>query len=223
MEKVNVLLPMKGNSERVPNKNLKKFNDFPLYHAIIKVLLKSKLIEGIYVNTDSNDIIEDINDNFPEVNTIIRPFEIQGDHVSMNKIIEHDLSMIDGDYFLQTHSTNPLLTVHTIDNAIRYYFEIKEDYDSVFSVTKWQSRFYWEGGEPINHDPKELVRTQDLKPIFEENSNIYIFSKNSFKKAGNKRIGNNAAMFNVNKIESIDIDEIEDFRVAEIIYGNRNN
>src|SRR6056297_678317 len=221
MLKVNVLLPMKGHSERVPNKNLKSFNDSPLYHAIINVLLNSKLVDGIYVNTDSKDIIDDINENFSEVNIIHRPIEIQGDHVSMNKIIDYDLSNIDGDYFLQTHSTNPLLEVSTIDKAIEFYFANLDKYDSVFSVTMWQTRLYWKDGSPINHDPKELIRTQDLTPVFEENSNFYLFSKESFNRAGKKRIGIKPAMFEVGKIESIDIDEQEYFQIAEILYKNR--
>lgn len=214
---------MKGHSERVPNKNLRKFNGLPLYHAIINVLLKSDYIKGIYVNTDSDDIINDINTNFPTVNTIKRPKKIQGDHVSMNKIIGYDLSQIRGDYFLQTHSTNPLLKSSTLDKSIEFYNDNLDKYDSLFSVTKWQTRLYWKDGKPVNHNPKELLRTQDLTPVFEENSNFYLFTRQSFEMADNKRIGLKAAMFEVNKIESIDIDEPEDFQIAEILHKKRTN
>lgn len=223
MNKVNVLLPMKGHSERVPNKNLKNFNRVPLYRAILEILLKSDLVEGIYINTDSIKIIKDVHESYPGVNIIKRPENIQGDDVSMNRIIEYDLNQIDGEHFLQTHSTNPLLTRDTLDKGIEFYFENLDRYDSVFSVTKWQTRFFWEDGKPINHDPSLLIRTQDLTPVFEENSNFYMFSKESFIRADNKRIGLNPAMFEVNKIESIDIDEPEDFQIAEILYKNRTN
>lgn len=221
-EKVVALLPMKGHSERVPNKNLKDFCGKPLYHAILRKILKCSLINEVFINTDSEDIKSDVKKCFPEVNLIDRPKNIQGDHVSMNKIIEYDLSQIDGDHFLQTHSTNPLITVNTLESAIKYFMKKKMEFDSVFSVTKWQTRLYWEDGSPINHNPEELIRTQDLTPVYEENSNFFLFSKKSFERAGNRRIGKEPAMFEVNKLEAIDIDEPEDFKIAKILYENFN-
>jgi CMP-N-acetylneuraminic acid synthetase len=218
MDKINVLLPMKGHSERVPNKNLKKFGDSPLYHAIMDKISSSDYVDTVYINTDSKEIKDDAQRNFSNVMIIDRPEGIQGDHVSMNKIIKYDLSQIEGDHFLQTHSTNPLLQTETLDNAISYYFDHLGQFDSVFSVTEWQTRLYWKDGQPINHDPDELIRTQDLTPVYEENSNFYIFSKESFKKAGNQRIGLDPYMYPVNQLESIDIDEPEDFTIAELLY-----
>ena len=209
---------MKGHSERVPNKNMKPFAGAPLYHAIIKALLQSKQIEKVVINTDSATIKEDALNNFERVEIINRPNEIQGDFVSMNDIIDYDLSKLEGEHFLQTHSTNPLLTSSTIDMAIEKYFKVLGTYDSLFSVTRWQTRLYWEDGSPINHNPKELLRTQDLPPVFEENSNFYIFSKTSFKNVGNKRIGKNAYLEPINKLEAIDIDTPEDFEIAELLY-----
>lgn len=222
--KVKALLPMKGNSERVKNKNMKNFNGEPLYHAVIKSLLSSKYIECVVINTDSEIIAEDARRNFGDRVLIIdRPQEIQGDFVSMNNIIAYDLSKLDGEYFLQTHSTNPLLKTETINRAIETYFESLENYDSIFGVTKVQTRFYDKDANPINHNPEELLRTQDLEPMYEENSNFYIFSKDSFEKAGEKRIGLKAQIFEVNKLESIDIDEPEDFKLAELLYIHQDN
>lgn len=221
--KLIALLPMKGHSERVPNKNMRDFNDRPLYHAIMHTLLKSKYIEKVVINTDSEIITEDAKKNFGESVIIIdRPKEIQGGDVSMNVIINYDLSKVNGDHFLQTHSTNPLLRVETLDKAIETYFENLEKYDSLFSVTRVQTRFYDKNANPINHNPKELLRTQDLEPLYEENSNFYIFSKESFKNAGNRRIGLKPQIFEVNKLEAVDIDEPEDFILAEILYQNRD-
>lgn len=211
---------MKGHSERVPNKNLRNFGGAPLYHAMIKVLLKSELIENIYINTDSENIISDLGKHYPEVKIIHRPENLKGDLVSMNKIIEYDLSQIEGEYFLQTHSTNPLLTVETLNRGIEFYLENIDKYDSIFSVTRWQTRLYWENSLPINHDPKELIRTQDLTPVFEENSNFYLFTKESFNNSKKKRIGLKPGLFPINKIEALDIDEPEDFIIAEVLYKN---
>jgi len=221
--KVISLLPMKGHSERVPNKNMKNFNGIPLYHTIVNSLLASKYIESIVIDTDSKLIAEDAKKNFGDKIIIInRPIGIQGDFVSMNDIIDYDLSEIEGEHFLQTHSTNPLLTNKTIDKAIEKYFKELKNFDSIFSVTKVQTRFYDKNAKAINHNPNKLLRTQDLEPMYEENSNFYIFSKNSFKKANKKRIGIKPLVFEVNKLEAIDIDEPEDFIIAELLYKNKD-
>lgn len=221
--KIIALLPMKANSERVPNKNMRDFNGFPLYHAIVKSLLNSKYIKSVVINTDSKIIAKDAKETFGDKIIIIdRPVEIQGDFVSMNNIIAYDLNKLDGEYFLQTHSTNPLLKSETIDKAIEKYFDGLENFDSAFGVTKIQTRFYDKNAKPINHNPKVLLRTQDLEPMYEENSNFYIFSKESFKNVGEKRIGLKPQIFEVNKLEAVDIDEPEDFILAELLYKNKD-
>ncbi len=223
MNQLNALLPMKGNSERVKNKNMRDFNGAPLYHAIVKSLLNSKYIKNVVINTDSEIIAKDAKETFGDKIIIIdRPVEIQGDFVSMNNIIAYDLNKLDGEYFLQTHSTNPLLKSETIDKAIEKYFDGLENFDSVFGVTKVQTRFYDKNAKPINHNPEELLRTQDLEPMYEENSNFYIFSKESFKNVGEKRIGLKPQIFEVNKLEAVDIDEPEDFILAELLYKNKD-
>ena len=133
----------------------------------------------------------------------------------MNDIINNDLENSDGAIYLQTHSTNPLLKAETITKAIQEFKNSNRD--SLFSVTKLQTRLYWKDGKPVNHNPEELIRTQDLPPLFEENSNIFIFTKESFAKAGNKRIGLNPMLFEMDKLEAIDIDEPQDFIMAEAI------
>ncbi|MCV3470532.1 cytidylyltransferase domain-containing protein [Campylobacter sp. CNRCH_2015_0814] len=221
--KINALLPMKGNSERVKNKNMREFDGFPLYHAIVKSLLKSNYIDKILINTDSDIIAFDAKKNFRDKVVIIkRPKEIQGDFVSMNNIIAYDLTQCNGEYFLQTHSTNPLLKTSTIDIAIKKFFDGLDLYDSLFSVTKVQTRFYDKNAKAINHNPNELLRTQDLEPMYEENSNFYIFSKESFSLAGKKRIGLKPQIFPMNKLEAVDIDNPEDFTLAELLYKNRD-
>jgi CMP-N-acetylneuraminic acid synthetase len=218
MNQVTALVPMKGHSERVPNKNMKDFAGAPLFHRIICTLNKCSRVKNIVINTDSDIIKTNTKKFFPDVKVIDRPEEIQGDFVSMNKIIAYDLSCLEGEHFLQTHSTNPLLQSDTIEKAIENYFISGDEYDSVFSVTRYQTRLYWEDGSPINHNPAELLRTQDLSSVFEENSNFYIFSKESFKVSGNKRIGLKPLMFEISKMEAQDIDEPQDFKLAEILY-----
>lgn len=222
MKTVTFLLPMKGHSERVPNKNLKIFVEKPLYHYVLNEVLKSKFLNRVYINTDSESIIADVNQNFPDVQIIHRPKKLIGDFVSMNKIIEYDLLQIDGKMFLQTHSTNPLLSVETIDKALNFFLNENHQYDSIFSVTKWQTRFYWADSKPVNHNPHELLRTQDLPPLYEENSNFYIFTKQSFKAADNKRIGIKPYMFEMPSMEAVDIDTEFNFNLAEQIFKTKN-
>ncbi len=215
---------MKSNSERVPNKNMRSFDGAPLYHAVMKSLLASKYINNVAINTDSEVIAKDAKENFGDRVIIInRPKEIQGDFVSMNDIIEYDLSQLKGEHFLQTHSTNPLLRAETIDKAIEKYFEGLDEFDSVFGVTKVQTRFYDKDAKPINHNPQELLRTQDLEPLYEENSNFYIFSKEAFANADKKRIGLKPQIFEVNKLEAVDIDEPEDFKLAELLHIHKDH
>ncbi|MGB0879386.1 MAG: cytidylyltransferase domain-containing protein [Polaribacter sp.] len=220
MRRIVALLPMKGTSERVPNKNLKEFNGKPLYHIIMNTLLKSKYIDTIVINTDSEFLKSDILSNYKERVTVIdRDKEVCGNYVSMNKVIHQDINNVKSDIYIQTHSTNPLLKTKTIDSAIEKMMSILDtdnNNSSVFSVSKVQKRFYNQDATPMNHDPKMLV-TQHLTPIYEENSCFYIFTKKSFLN-NNSRIGVRPFMYEIDKIESTDIDELEDFIIAETLH-----
>jgi CMP-N-acetylneuraminic acid synthetase len=216
---IKALVPMKAHSERVPNKNIRNVNGKPLFHWIMENLSKSKYIDEIIVNTDSQDIAQSANENF-NVTILERPDYLKGDMVGIQPLIEYDLSKTNGEYYLQTHSTNPLLKSETIDAAIECFFSQKK-HDSLFSVTEVKTRFYWPNGNGINHNPKILIRTQDLDPIYEENSCFYIFSKETNEKIGN-RLGSNPLMFPINKLEAVDIDNMEDLYLAEFLLQNLN-
>ncbi|MFA6540144.1 MAG: acylneuraminate cytidylyltransferase family protein [Bacteroidota bacterium] len=206
---------MKHHSERVPGKNIRPLNDKPLLFWILQTLQKSKYINGIIVNTDSEEIASEVK-KYGKVEIHMRPEYLL--NITSNEaaqIIEYDLSITEGDYFLQTHATNPLLTTETIDNSIKIFFS-QLIHDSLFSVTPLKKRLYWEDGKPINHDPSRLIKTQLLPVVYEENSCIYIFSKTSFSKTKN-RLGANPMMFSMNPMESVDIDEEEDFILAEFL------
>ncbi|SHN49066.1 cytidylyltransferase domain-containing protein [Desulfovibrio litoralis] len=222
MNEITAILPMKGNSERVPNKNIRDFAGVPLFFHILDTLIDCKQITTILINTDSEKIA-DLAKNKEKVKIIERPNHLCGDTVPMNDIIAYDITHSNSEHFLQTHSTNPLLTKNSIEQSIHKYFKKLNEFDSLFSVTKWQTRFYWENGNPVNHNPNELLRTQDLPALYEENSCIYLFSKESFKAANNKRIGNKAQIFTLGQLESVDIDEEEDFILAELLAIQKKN
>ena len=135
----------------------------------------------------------------------------------MNEIIKHDLSLVDGEFFLQTHSTNPLVKAETFDKAINDFFTNLPKKDSLFSVNKYQTRLWDKYGKAINHNKNILLKTQDLEPLYEENSCIYIFGRKSFLEKNN-RIGDKPLIFEMDKFESVDIDEEIDFYIAEKMY-----
>jgi len=136
------------------------------------------------------------------------------------QIMAYDLNKTEGEYFIQTHSTNPLLKPQTIKNALNHFFENQNQNDSLFSVTSLQTRLYDNKFKAINHNPNKLIKTQDLPYIYEENSCIYIFSRQSFLENRN-RIGKTPYLFPINRYEAIDIDENYDFIFAEKVQQNR--
>lgn len=208
------LVPMRHSSERVPGKNYRPMAGKPLYSYIIETLQTCKGIDVIVVDTDSPIIMQGLRDGYPEVRVLERPEKLRGGMVSMNEIIKHDISQIEAEFYLQTHTTNPLITADTINRAIDTFLSAQPSNDSLFTVTRVQTRLWSQEGEPINHDPRELIRTQDLPPIYEENSCLYIFSGQIFLERNN-RLGHNPLMFEIDRKEALDIDEELDFDIAE--------
>lgn len=220
MPTIKALLFMKGHSARVARKNVKPLCGRPLLCWILEALSKSRYIEEIVLNTDDEEIARHAKDAF-DVTIHWRPdylLTITSNEAS--QIMAHDLSIMDGEHFLQTHSTNPLLKTETIDRAVETYFENIKNHDSLFSVTPLQKRFYWPDGRPVNHDPANMIKTQELPYIYEENSCIYMFSRHVFEKYG-RRFGQSPYMFAMDPYESVDIDEPIDFSVAEALMKER--
>ncbi|MEO0629946.1 MAG: acylneuraminate cytidylyltransferase family protein, partial [Planctomycetota bacterium] len=136
--------------------------------------------------------------------------------IPMNDDLLHNVGRLEVDQNLQTHSTNPLLRAGTIDLAVEAYFDGLDRHDSLFGVTRWQTRLYRADGSAVNHDPAVLARTQDLDPLFEENSNLYLFSRGVLEKHG-RRIGATPQLFEIDRLEAMDIDDHTGWRLAEAI------
>lgn len=227
-KKIVALLPMKAHSERVPGKNFRELAGRPLYQWILNTLISISDISIVVINTDARKILE--HDKIIRNKKVLirdRKSEICGDHISMNRIIADDIDNLDADIYLMTHTTNPFLSRNTIIDCLNIYREMYSvgKYDSLFTVNSLQGRFYTRNLEPINHDPEILMRTQDLDPLLEENSNLYIFNYESFKKSGT-RIGKLPYAFPTPRAESFDIDTTEDWTIAELIAESgmmRNN
>ena len=220
--KIAALVPMRHHSQRVPGKNFRNLAGKPLFHYILETLLQCPEIYQVAVNTDSEVIQNDIEKNFPGIIVIIRPEKLRADSIPMNEILMYDTGQVSADLYLQTHSTNPLLKATTISKAINEFRRQSPTFDSLFSVTRLQTRLWDQNTLPVNHDPDVLLQTQDLPPIFEENSCIYLFTAENLKRRGN-RIGENPMMYEIPVEEALDIDEESDFQIADLLMKNRLN
>ena len=212
------LLPMKANSERVKGKNFREFCGKPLFRWILDTLLEVGEIDQVIINTDARHILAE--NGLVETDRVKirdRKPEICGDLVSMNLVLADDVANVDADVYLMTHTTNPLVSADTIRKALATFEQARAagSADSLFTVDKVQTRFYRADSSPVNHDPDNLVRTQDLEPWFEENSNIYLFTRPSFESTS-ARIGRTPMMFEGPQFESIDIDTPQDWDFAVV-------
>lgn len=216
------LLPMKAHSARVKSKNFREFAGKPLFRWILDTILSVAEIDRVVINTDAREILSEhgLNDGDGGGRVMIRDRkqEICGDFVSMNLVLGDDVDNVSADTYLMTHTTNPLLGADTIRDALAKFAAARQasEADSLFAVNRVQTRFYREDGTPVNHDPDNLIRTQDLEPWYEENSNLYFFDRQSFART-DARIGKNPMMYTTPPLESVDIDDANQWAVAEAL------
>lgn len=218
---ITALLPMKLNSERVPNKNFKLMEGKPLFAWMLSTLCDLDFVDRVIINTDaSSDLFGEHLEN-SKITIRKRRKDLCGDLVSMNKIIEDDVLSDDNNIYLMTHTTNPLISKATFTKAFKAYMERNiSEHDSLFTATKFQGRFYYEGNVAINHDPNKLLRTQDLPPVYLDNSCMYIFDRINFLKT-RTRIGKKPMIFEIPQLEAIDIDTEDDWLLASLLLSRR--
>ena len=216
MTRLAALVPMRHHSQRVPGKNYRPLAGKPLFHHILESLLAVPEIETVMVDTDSEPVMDGLRRDFPQVRVLPRPEHLRADAVPMNEILLYDTSQVEADFYLQTHSTNPLLKSATISRAIQTFLADYPAHDSLFSVTRLQTRLWDANGHAINHDPNILLQTQDLPPVYEENSCLYIFSRENLAQRRN-RLGERPLMFEMDAAEAWDIDEELDFAFTEFL------
>ena len=218
--KIAALVPMRHHSQRVPGKNYRPLAGKPLFQHIVETLLAVPEIETVMVDTDSEPVMEGVRRLFPTVKLIQRPEHLRADDMPMNEILLHDTAQVQADFYLQTHSTNPLLKPQTVSRAIQSLFTNYPKNDSLFSVTRLQTRLYFQDGRAINHNPLELIQTQDLPPVYEENSCLYIFTRENLERKRH-RIGDTPLMFEIDADEAWDIDEELDFEITDFLMRKR--
>lgn len=219
-ETVAAIVPMRHSSSRVPGKNYRPLAGKPLYHHIVESLIAATRVTEVVIDTDSELLWRDAENKFPGVRLLERPYHLADEMVSMNDVLLNTVKQVDADVYLQTHSTNPLVRPTSIDAAIEAFRDGRPEHDSLFTVTPVHKRFWTGDGTPVNHNPDVLLRTQDLPPIMEENSCLYLFEREMLERRRN-RIGARPLLFALDAEEAFDIDEELDFVVVEGIWAKR--
>ncbi len=211
--KVVALVPIKLNSERLPNKNIKKFhNGRPLIYYILNTLIKIKTIDEVYVYCSDEEIKKYIPIG---IKYLKRNKKLDTSETKINEVLSAFAEDVEADVYVMTHATSPFIKAESIEKGLSSV--IDDDYDSALAVKKTQE-FFWKDGKPFNYDLNNIPRTQDLDEIFCETSGFYIYNKDTISNY-NRRIGFNPYLVEVSQIESIDIDEQEDFDIANAVFN----
>ena len=212
--KVTAVVPMKLNNRRLPQKNTKCFkNGKPLCWYILSTLLKINEIEEVYVYCSNPDIKKYIPE---DVNYLKRSEDLDQDSTKMNEVLQAFAREIPSDIYVMTHTTAPFIKSSSIKKGLEAV--LSGDFDSSFAVKKLQDCL-WTDGRAVKYELDNIPRTQDLPPLFEETSGFYIYKSNIITNL-NRRIGQKPFLVEVSEIESIDIDEPEDFKIADAIYNH---
>lgn len=208
------IVPMKLNNRRLPQKNTKCFtNGKPLCYYILSTLLTVNGVDEVYVYCSNPNIQEFI----PEgVKYLKRSESLDQDTTKMNEVLQRFAADVPADIYVMTHTTAPFISKESIEKGLQAV--LSGAYDSSFAAKKLQD-FLWKDGVPFNYELNNIPRTQDLPAFYEETSGFYIYRNEVMTKL-NRRIGEKPYIVEVGEIESVDIDEAEDFVIADAIYNH---
>ena len=215
MLNVVAFMPMRHSSERVPGKNYRDFNGEPLFHHMLQTLLGCPEVTRVVIDTDSPTVADQCAEKFPSVLVLPRADHLLGGEMAMTEILRYDATQVEADWYLQVHSTSPLLRSETVSKGLATLENSLDTHDSLFSVTRLQTRLYDADFKPVNHTPAELLRTQDLPPLYEENSGMYVFGNQQIAKG--RRFGDRPLLYEIDPLEATDIDEEADLVLAETL------
>lgn len=208
--KIVAIMPIKLKNERCPGKNTRMLGDKPLLQYELDNLKKTELCDSINVYCSDESIIPFL----PEgINFIKRPAFLDLPTSNFTQIFDNFMRVVDSEIYVYAHATAPFITVSTMRQCIKAVES--GEYDSAFCAIKLQD-YLWQDGEPLNFDASNLPRTQDLKPIYQETSGVYVFTKDVYKKH-KRRIGEKPFIKEVSFKEAVDIDNQEDFDLAEVL------
>lgn len=208
--KVVAFATIKLNSERVPHKNIQPIGTKPLCYHILNTALQVKEIDDVIVYCSDEKVKQYMPDG---AKFLKRDSRLDGSQIRAKDTYTAFLNDVDADVYIALCTTSPFTKVETLQNALKKV--LFEGYDSAFSA-KRQQTFAWYKGSPINYDPRNVPRTQDMEPVFIETSAFFIFKKELWTSYG-RRIGFHPYIQEVDEIESVDIDTMDDLKFAQII------
>lgn len=212
--KVVSFIPIKLNNQRLPGKNTMLLNGRPTCDYIFETISNVDAIDEKYVYCSNEEIIP-----------YIKPYEekglkflkrdpyLDGFMVKGLEIIDRFVKDVDADIYVLTHVTQPFTKSGSIAKALEKV--VSGEYDSAFSAVVLQD-YMWMNGKPFNYDMKNIVRTQDLDPIYMETGAFFIFKKEVFTELG-QRIGMHPYIYEIDQFEAVDIDTAEDFEFAKVV------
>ena len=220
-QRINVFLPMRAGSERVPNKNTKTFSGIKggLCKIKLEQLIKCSLIDSILVSTNDPEVVKIANTfNSKKIRVIIRPDELASSSSSTDDLIKYVPEVMPDGHILWTHVTSPFISSEVYDQIIGKYLEKLEDFDSLMTVTKLQ-KFIWKDSGPVNYnrDLEKWPKTQTIEPLWEVNSGVFLTKKNIYQ-TNNDRIGDKPYLFELSDDIAFDIDWLPDYKIAEALY-----
>lgn len=208
--KIVAIMPIKLNNERCPGKNIHNLGDKPLLQYELDNLKATNLCDSINVYCSDEAVVPYLPSG---INFIKRPKDLDLPTSNFTQIFENFMNIMDADIYVYAHATAPFISVNTMKQCIE---AVKSGmYDSAFCAVKLQD-YLWQDGEPLNFDATNVPRTQDLKAIYQETSGVYVFMKNVFKQY-RRRVGKNPFIKEVSFKEAVDIDNPEDFKLAEAL------
>lgn len=206
------IMPIKLNNERLPGKNTMLLAGKPLLQHQLLATLQTGLADEIYVYCSDEAVCPYL----PEgVKFLKRPARLDLPTSNFTQIFSAFSDTVPADIYVYIHATAPFITPETITECIRAVQS--GEYDSAFCATKIQD-FLWKDGEPLNFDAANVPRSQDLAPIYRETSGAYVYTRRVFE-TYHRRIGKKPYIKEVSFKEAVDINNPEDFRLAEAMAG----
>ena len=212
--KIVSFIPIKLNNQRLPGKNTMELDGRPLCDYLFETISSIDLIDEKYVYC-SDDAIKPFIKPYEKngISFLRRDKSLDGNMVKGLEIIDSFVKEVDSDIYVLAHVTQPFIKKETIEKGLDMV--LNGEYDSAFSAVLIQD-YLWRYGKPLNYNMKDIVRTQDLDPIYMETGAFFIFKKEVFTKYG-QRIGNKPYICETDQFEAIDIDTAEDFEFAKAV------
>jgi CMP-N-acetylneuraminic acid synthetase len=218
LSKYIALIPLRGGSKGIPNKNIKHMMEKPLCYWVLKAAINCSLIAKTVVSTDCPLITEVVKSLDLGVECINRPPELATDTASTEAVMLNFLKQYNFKNLITIQATSPLLTSNDLLNGIMKFENDK--LDSMLSAVNLK-RFFWSSqSKPLNYNPAARPRRQDFEGQFVENGAFYITNRKVLVEQKN-RLGGRIGIFQMPDDTFTEVDEEEDWLQVEMLLRRR--